>query len=97
MTLAILGGACGLLGSTSLTGLFLSLGWLLPLLGLVLAMTGWFLAHEDLKAAHVGALAAQELPMLRTAYWLSVASILLCLGVVATMIWLGLSFLPDLF
>jgi hypothetical protein len=97
LTLAIFGGACGLVGSMSLLNVFISLGWLLPLLGLILAMSAWFLAHQDRQAARVGALAAAGLPLLNTAYWLSLLAIVLCLSVVISMIWRGLSFLPDLF
>ena len=97
MTLAIFGGACGLVGSMSLLNVFVSLGWLLPLLGLILSMAAWFLAHQDRQAARVGALAAAKLPLLNTAYWLSLLAIVLCLSVVISMIWRGLSFLPDLF
>ena len=94
LTLAILGlsGAAG--GATALAGLQL-LGWLFPLLALCPAMIAWLLSVSDLKAMATGAMDPSGRSITQLALWLGVAGIFACLGVVAAMIWLGISLLPD--
>lgn len=95
-TLAAIAWGCGVFGSISLTG-FLSLGWILPLLGIVPAATAWLLAHDELKTIQTGAIDESARPGARRAYWMGFIGLLICLGVTAAMIWQKLSFLPDLF
>jgi hypothetical protein len=96
LSLAGLGWGCGLIGSISLLGFF-SLGWMLPLLGLVPSAAAWFLAHEDLKTIDTGAIDAAARPRTRNAYWLGLLGLLLCAAVVGSMLWRQMTFLPDLF
>jgi hypothetical protein len=96
LTLAGVGWVCGVLGSFSFTGFF-SLGWLLPLLGIVPSAAAWLLAHEELKTIQTGAISDDARPDTRRAYWLGLVGLAICLAVTAAMIWQGLTFLPDLF
>ena len=47
-----------MVGAVSMTGLF-AIGWMAPLLGAGPAAAGWLLAHEDLNAIRLGAIAAE--------------------------------------
>lgn len=95
--LYLVGWACGLTGVVSLTGLMFSLGWLLPVLGIVPTATAWLLAHEDLKAVRAGAIDPSAGPRTRQIFWLGLFGFLFCIAVVAAMAWRGMSMLPDLF
>ena len=94
LTLALIGlsGAAG--GATALAGLQL-MGWVFPLLALCPAAMAWLLACSDLNAMATGAMDPAGRSVTRLALWLGVAGIFACLGVVAAMIWLGLSLLPN--
>jgi len=95
-TLAAIAWLCGVFGSISLTR-FLSLGWILPLLGIVPAAAAWLLAHEELRTIQTGAIDESARPAARRAYWMGFLGLVICLGVMAAMIWQGLTFLPNLF
>jgi len=95
-TLASIAWLCGVFGSISLTG-FLSLGWILPLLGIVPAATAWLLGHEELKTIQTGAIDESARPGTRRAYWMGFIGLLICLAVMAAMIWQKMTFLPDVF
>jgi hypothetical protein len=92
--LAAIGWGCGLGGAISLTG-WLMMGWLLPLLGIGFAMTAWQLAYQDLKAIESGAIDASARPRTRHAFWLGLLGLLICLSVVAAMLWRQMALLPD--
>jgi hypothetical protein len=96
LSLAGLGWGLGLFGSISLLG-FVSLGWMMPLLGMVPSAAAWFLAHEDLKTIYLGAIDAAARPRTRNAYWLGLLGLVLCAAVVGSMLWRQMTFLPDLF
>ncbi|HZN33972.1 MAG TPA: hypothetical protein VFB80_09145 [Pirellulaceae bacterium] len=95
MILAGGGLVCGLLGMIALLEV-LRLGWVFPLLGLGPAAAAWLLAHEDLKAIAVGAIDETGRPRTRRAFWLGLAALLLCLGVVGSMVWRQMNFLPAI-
>jgi hypothetical protein len=95
LVLGIVGWVCASVGTIAVLGLF-DIGWIAPLLGIVPAMTAWLLAHEDLKTLRLGAMDEQDRPRLRQAYWVGLSGLLACIGMVAWMIFLGLSLLPDL-
>lgn len=89
-------GLAGILfGGLHLVGMF-SFGWIVPLIATVPAAAAWLLAHEDLKAIRLGAIDEGQRQDTRFAYWLGVLALLGCLGVLATMIYRQLNFLPDL-
>ena len=92
--LAVIGWACGLGGAMSLTG-WLMMGWLLPLLGVGFAMTAWLLAYQELKAIESGAIDASSRPQTRHAFWLGLLALVICVAVVAAMIWRQMAVLPD--
>ena len=96
LLMAALGWAGALIGAVSITGIFAS-GWICPLLGAAPAAAAWLLAHEDLKALSLGAIDPAARPQTRLAIWLGASALFACLGIVASMIYRGLSFLPDLF
>lgn len=83
-------------GGLHLVGIF-SIGSIVPLIAIVPSAAAWLLAHEDLKAIRLGAIDEAERQNTRSAYWLGVFALLGCLGVLATMIYRELNFLPDLF
>ncbi|HMC09933.1 MAG TPA: hypothetical protein VKH44_01530 [Pirellulaceae bacterium] len=89
-----LGWAAAVIGGISLAGLF-NLGWISPLLGVIPAGAAWFLAHEELKAIELGAIAAEARSPARHAYWLGLTALIACLGIVAAMIYRQMHFLPD--
>jgi hypothetical protein len=95
LTLAGLGWAAALAGTTALTGLFSS-GWIGPLLGVVPAWAAWMLAYHDLRAIDAGAIDAVAAPRVRLAFWLGLAALLACAAIVGVMIYQNMSFLPDL-
>jgi hypothetical protein len=88
--LAAAGGILALLG-------LLDMGWIAPLLGLGPAAAAWLLAYEDLKAIQVGAVDHQVGPRTRHALWLGLTGLLLCLAIVAAMVYRQMNFLPDVF
>jgi hypothetical protein len=96
MLLGGLGWLAAAIGAVSLTGLF-AIGWICPLIGIAPAAAGWLLAHEDMKAIRVGAIAAEATPPTRHAFWLGLGGLIACLGVVAAMIYRQMNFLPNLF
>jgi hypothetical protein len=89
-----LGWVAALIGGISLAGLF-NLGWISPLLGVIPAGATWFLAHEELKAIELGAIAAEARSPARHAYWLGLTALTVCVGIVAAMIYRQMHFLPD--
>jgi len=95
--LFVLGGVgwgAAAVGAFSLTGWF-DFGWISPLLGVVPAGAAWLLAHEELKAISAGVIAEQARDKSRHAYWLGLMGLLMCLAVIAAMIYRGLHFLPN--
>jgi hypothetical protein len=95
ISLASFGLAGLFIGGLHLIGVF-PFGWIIPLIATVPSAAAWLLAHEDLKAIRLGAIDEARSQQTRFAYWLGVLALLGCLGVLATMIYRGLSFLPDL-
>jgi hypothetical protein len=96
--LLILGGigwGAAALGAFSFTGWF-DAGWLGPLLGLGPAGASWFLAHEELKAIHSGAISPNHEPQARNAFWLGLTGLIACIGIIAAMICHELRLLPTL-
>jgi hypothetical protein len=88
-----LGGALvGVLGATGLV----STGWVFPLCGSVASGTAMFLGYGDLREMTLGARDGTGRGATSTAMWLGLAGLAGCLGLVATMIWLGLSVFPDI-
>src|SRR5205814_10361373 len=97
--LLLLGGlawAAAVVGVASLAGL-LSLGWISPLLGAGPGAIAWLLAHAELKAIRVGAIAAEARSQTRHAFWLGLSGLLICLAIVAAMIYRRMNFFPDFF
>jgi len=92
--LAGVGWGAAVVGAVSLAGLF-DFGWLSPLLGVVPAGAAWLLAYEELKAIDAGVIAVEAREKSRHAYWLGLMGLILCLAVVAAMIYRGLHFLPN--
>jgi hypothetical protein len=96
LLMAALGWVGAIIGAISSTGIITS-GWICPLLGAAPAAAAWLLAHEDLKALHLGAIDATARPQTRLALWLGASALIACLAITGSMIYRGLSFLPDLF
>ena len=96
LLMAALGWAGAIIGAVSITGIFAS-GWICPLLGAAPAAAAWLLAHEDLKALSLGAIDPAARPQTRLAIWLGASALAACVAIVGSMIYRGLSFLPDLF
>jgi len=97
--LLLLGGlawAAAVVGVGSFGGL-ISLGWISPLIGAAPGAVAWALAHAELKAIRAGAIEAGAQSQTRHAYWLALSGLLLCLAVVAAMIYRRMNFLPDVF
>ena len=94
LLLAALGWTGAIIGAISFTGFFAS-GWICPLLGVGPAAAAWLLAHEDLKALSLDAIAPAARPQTRLAKWLGVFALIACLAVVGMMIYQGMRFLPD--
>ena len=88
------GWAAACVGAVSLTGLF-DFGWISPLLGVVPSGAAWLLAHEELKAVSAGVIATEAREKSRHAYWLGLMALIMCVTVIAAMIYRGLHFLPD--
>jgi hypothetical protein len=93
--LAGVGWGAAVIGAISLSGWF-DFGWISPLLGVVPAGAAWLLAHEELKAIAAGVIAQQAREKSRHAYWLGLMGLIMCLAVIAAMIYRGLHFLPDI-
>src|SRR3954447_11837218 len=92
--LAGVGWAAAGIGGISLAGWF-DFGWISPMLGVIPAGAAWLLAHEELKAISAGVIASQARDKSRHAYWLVLLGLMMCLAVIAAMIYRGLNFLPD--
>jgi len=92
--LAGVGWAAAGIGGISLAGWF-DFGWISPMLGVIPAGAAWLLAHEELKAISAGVIASQARDKSRHAYWLGLLGLMMCLAVIAAMIYRGLNFLPD--
>lgn len=96
LLLAAAGWVAAVFGAVSFTGVLTS-GWISPLLGILPAGCTWLMAYEELKAVEVGAIHADHAPRIRLAMWLGLAALLACLGIVGSMIYLNMKFLPDVF
>jgi hypothetical protein len=97
--LLLLGGlawAAAVVGVGSLGGL-VSLGWISPLIGAGPGAVALALAYAELKAIQAGAIRADAQSQTRHAFWLALSGLLLCLAIVAAMIYRRMSFLPDVF
>ena len=70
-------------------------GWICPLLGLGPAGAAALLAWEDLKAIHVGAIAAQHRSATRLALGFGLIALAACAAIVGSMIYRQMAFLPD--
>src|SRR5437870_2413635 len=92
--MAGVGWGAAMVGAVSLTGIF-DVGWISPLLGVVPAGAAWLLAHEELKAIAAGVIAAEAREKSRHAYWLGLMALIMCLTMVAAMIYRRMHFLPD--
>jgi hypothetical protein len=92
--LAGVGWAAAVVGAISLAGFF-DFGWISPLLGVVPAGAAWLLAYEELKAIAAGVIASEAREKSRHAYWLGLMGLILCLAMIAAMIYRGLNFLPQ--
>lgn len=88
--LGIVGGVLHLLG-------IFGTGSIAPLAALVPAMTAWFLAHEDLKAIRQGAMDEAHQPATRLAWWIAIFAFFGSAGLLATMVYQQLDFLPSTF
>src|SRR3954466_5911928 len=81
-----LGWVAAVLGAVSLAGL-LPLGWVCPLLGGGPAGTAWFMAYEEMKAIRVEAIDANARSRTWHAFWLGFTGLVVCLMVVAAMVY----------
>ena len=98
-TLLLVLASFGLAGAAttvvSMTGL-LAMGWILPLCTLPLSAAAVYLALEDLKLMKVGAMDDSGRTTTSLALWIGLAGVGASLLTIAAMIWMGLSFLPDI-
>ena len=79
---------------SSLSGIMLT-GWVLPLCAIMAAGPACVLAYGDLREMSTGARDESGRPLTLVAMWLGVLGLFVCVGSVASMIWLGLSLLPN--
>ena len=96
--LLFLGGiawAAAVVGAVSLASVF-KIGWVGPLLGVFPGGAAWFLAHEELRSIRMGAIDANADTPARHAFWLGLTGLLACLGIVVSMVYRRMNFLPDL-
>ena len=96
LLIASLGLVGAFLGLIALVGIF-PLGYFATLISVVPAATAWLLAYEDLKTMRLGAMDDSGRQRTKLAFWLGLFGLLGCVGIVATMIWREMNFLPDLF
>jgi hypothetical protein len=96
LALAVLGLTGTLFGALSILNV-LQAGSIVPLIALVPAATAWLLGHADLNAIRAGAIDESHRPGTRLAYWLGLIALLGCIGMLATMIYRQLDFLPSIF
>ncbi len=74
----------------------LATGSIFALCGTVAAAAAWMLAYSDLREMAVGARDPDGRPLTLLAMWLGVFGMFACLATLAAMIWIGLSFLPNI-
>lgn len=78
----------------SMTGV-LVMGWILPLCTLPMSAAAVYLALEELKLMKLGAMEDSGRTTTRLALWIGLVGVAASLLTIAAMIWMGLSFLPD--
>ena len=96
LLLAVMGLAGTVFGVLSILNI-LQAGSIVPLIAIAPAMAAWLLGHGDLNAIRVGAIDESHRPGTRLAYWLGLFGVLGCAGMLATMIYRQLDFLPSIF
>lgn len=74
----------------------LATGSIFALCGTVAAAAAWLLAYSHLSEMAIGARDPDGRPLTLLALWLGVFGMFACLATVAAMIWIGLSFLPNI-
>lgn len=95
LVLAIVGLAGAGLGVTSLTGIMLA-GWIFPLCAIMASGTACVLAYGHLREMSTGARDDSGRELTLVALVLGMLGLFACIGSVASMIWLGLSLLPNI-
>jgi hypothetical protein len=94
LVLAVVGVAGVGTSALSLGGL--ATGWIFARCGTVAATAAWLLAYSDLQEMTLGSRDPEGRPLTLFALWLGVFGMFTCLATVAAMIWIGLSFLPNI-
>jgi hypothetical protein len=96
LVLAVLGLTGTMFGALSILNI-LQAGSIVPLIAIAPAMAAWLLGHADLNAIRAGAIDEGHRPGTHLAYWLGLLATLGCVGMLATMVYRQLDFLPSIF
>jgi hypothetical protein len=94
LVLAIVGLSGPATGMLAMSGVIL-LGWVFPLCAIAPATAAWLLARSDLSEMKHGGRDDSDQQLTQAAMWLGIVGLVACLASVGSMIWLGLSLLPN--